>query len=314
MIPEELESLLKKQHYLLVGENKHSAVQICNWTKQSIRGKDVCYKEKFYGIKSHRCCQMTPAIEFCQHKCVFCWRAIEHNQGIKIPKIDNPKEIIDECMKAQKKLLAGFGGSKDADKKKFQEAQTPNQFAISLSGEPTIYKKLPELLDELKKRDITSFVVSNGENPDMLKKINPTQLYVSMIAPNEALFKKISNSCYKDCWKRYLTTLKLLKQKSKTTRTVLRMTLIKWVNMIEHENYAKLIQMAQPDFIEIKSYMHVGFSQKRLKRENMPLHEEVNQFAQELLKFLPDYRIIDEKENSRVVLLSDGKKDKKIKH
>ncbi|MCX6741713.1 MAG: 4-demethylwyosine synthase TYW1 [Candidatus Pacearchaeota archaeon] len=312
MIPAQLELLLKKQHYALVGKNKHSAVQICNYTKQSIRGKDICYKEKFYGIKSHRCCQMTPAIEFCQHKCVFCWRAIEHNQGINIPKIDNPKEIIDECMKAQKKLLAGFGGSKDADKKKFQEAQTPNQFAISLSGEPTIYKKLPELLDELKQRNITSFVVSNGENPEMLKKINPTQLYVSMIAPNEPLFKKISNSCYKDCWKRYLKALKLLKLKSKTTRTVLRLTLIKGLNMLEPENYSKLITLATPDFIEIKSYMHVGFSQKRLKRENMPLHEEVNKFAQELLKFLPNYKLIGEKEISRVVLLSNGKKNKLI--
>jgi tRNA wybutosine-synthesizing protein 1 len=312
MIPPKLEALLKKQHYIIVGKNKHSAVQICNYTKQSIRGRDVCYKEKFYGIKSHRCCQMTPAIEFCNHQCIFCWRAIEHNQGIKIPKIDEPKEIIEECIKAQRKLLTGFGGSERSDKKKFKEAQNPMQFAISLSGEPTLYKKLPELIKLLDKQGRTSFVVSNGENTEMLKKINPTQLYVSMIAPNEKLFKKISNSCYKDCWKRYLASLKILKNKSKTTRTVLRVTLIKNINMIEHENYAKLINLAQPDFIEVKSYMHVGFSQRRLKKENMPVHEEVKSFTKELLKFLPDYKMIDEKVNSRVVLLSNGRKNKFI--
>jgi tRNA wybutosine-synthesizing protein 1 len=83
--------------------------------------------------------------------------------------------------------------------------------------------------------------------------------------------------------------------------------------MIEPENYAKLIKTAQPDFVEIKAYMNVGFSQKRLKRENMPLHPEVKNFTKEILVFLKDYKLIDEKENSRVVLLSNNSKNKKIK-
>jgi tRNA wybutosine-synthesizing protein 1 len=146
----------------------------------------------------------------------------------------------------------------------------------------------------------------------MLKKIEPTQLYISMIAPNGALFQRISNSCNKDCWKRYLKSLNILRQKSKQTRTVLRLTLIKGLNMVEPENYAKLIELSEPDFIEIKSYMHVGFSQKRLKQENMPSHAEVKAFVQALLNLLPSYKLIDEKANSRVVLLSNGRKDKLI--
>jgi len=60
MIRKEIKEKLTRQHYALIG--KHSAVQICRWTKKSLRNEGVCYKEKFYGIKSHRCCQMSPYI------------------------------------------------------------------------------------------------------------------------------------------------------------------------------------------------------------------------------------------------------------
>ena len=43
---------LEKQGYRVVGNN--SAVKICNWTKKSLTDKGVCYKEKFYGIKSNK--------------------------------------------------------------------------------------------------------------------------------------------------------------------------------------------------------------------------------------------------------------------
>jgi tRNA wybutosine-synthesizing protein 1 len=310
MIPKHIQEMLKKQHYALVGN--HSAVQICNYTKQALSGKDFCYKQKFYGIKSERCCQVAVSVMWCEHKCVFCWRPIEYNLGIKIKKEDSPKKIIDDCIKMQKKLLSGFGGNSDVSRYKWQESLIPKHFAISLSGEPTLYKKLPELIQLLKKMKITSFVVSNGENPDMLKKINPTQLYISMIAPNEALFKKISSSCHKDCWQRYLKTLKLLKQKSRTTRTVLRITLIKNLNMIEPENYAKLIKISNPDFVEMKAYMNIGFSRSRLSHKDMPSHVQVKNFAKKILKYIPKYKLIDEKKNSRVVLLSNSKKEKLI--
>jgi len=36
--------------------------------------------------------------------------------------------------------------------KKWKEAQEPIQFAISLSGEPTLYSKIGELIEELRRR------------------------------------------------------------------------------------------------------------------------------------------------------------------
>ncbi len=48
MIHEELVKDMEKSGYRFVG--RHSAVKICNWTRQAIRGRDTCYKQKFYGI------------------------------------------------------------------------------------------------------------------------------------------------------------------------------------------------------------------------------------------------------------------------
>ncbi len=132
MVDEKVKKLLKKQHYEVVGE--HSAVQVCRWTKKSLRDEGVCYKEKFYGIKSHQCCQMTPSL-WCPNQCLHCWRAIEFTTGNKIPdKISSPKEIIDECIQAQRKLLTGFKilpqtkhiTVSKANMKKWEEAQEPN--------------------------------------------------------------------------------------------------------------------------------------------------------------------------------------------
>ena len=116
MLPQRVKKILKKQHYEIVG--KHSALQICRWTKKSLRDEGVCYKEKFYGIKSHLCCQMTPAVMWCPNKCVHCWRAIELTLGDKLNgKINSPKEIIEGCIKSQRKLLLGFKIDKNSKKK-----------------------------------------------------------------------------------------------------------------------------------------------------------------------------------------------------
>ena len=312
MLPKKLQNLLKKQHYALVGN--HSAVQICSWTKKSLLDQDYCYKQKFYGIKSHRCCQMTPSVAWCQHRCLFCWRAIEHTLGDKIKgKIDSPKEIIDECIKAQKKQLIGFKGNKKVNWKKLHEAFEPMHFAISLAGEPTIYPKISELIKELKKRKITSFLVTNGMLPEVLARIEPpTQLYVSLDAPNEHIYKKIDRPV-SGSWKKLMKTLKILPKLSKRTRTVLRLTLVRNINMTDAQGYAKLIKIAQPKFVEVKAYMCVGFSRKRLKYTDMPSHSEIKDFAKQISKY-SGYKLIDEKKNSRVVLLMKrDAKDRKLR-
>ena len=59
MDPEKRE-VLERQGYRIVGE--HSGVKLCHWTKASLTKGIGCYKQTFYGIESHRCLQMTPAV------------------------------------------------------------------------------------------------------------------------------------------------------------------------------------------------------------------------------------------------------------
>ena len=49
------------------------------------------------------------------------------------------------------------------------------------------------------------------------------------------------------------------------------------------EEYAKLIRKADPDFVEVKAYMYVGSSRKRLTLDNMPSFDEVKEFAKKIL-------------------------------
>lgn len=299
MVNEAYKKLLEKQQYELIGE--HSAVKICTWTKKSIRGEGVCYKEKFYGIKSHRCCQLSVTVNYCDMDCVYCWR--EHYNE-PFDKIDNPEELVDKAIKAQQKLLSGFGGLEKASKQKLKEAQNPNQFAISLTGETLYYPLLNELIAELKKRKYSSFVVTNGMLPDVLEKIEPpTQLYISLDSPNKELQKRICKPLHKNSWERLLKSLEVLKKLKDKTRTCLRITMINGLNDFDPRGYAELIKMAEPHFVEVKAYMFLGASQLKLKIENMPRHDEVKEFAQQLAEY-SGYNIKDEQEESRVVLLT----------
>ena len=85
--------------------------------------------------------------------------------------------------------------------------------------------------------------------------------------------------------------------------TVLRLTLARYLNLTHPKSYARLIEKANPTYIEPKAYMHVGFSRLRLGYENMPSHEEIRSFA-EALANETGYTILDEAPDSRVVLLS----------
>lgn len=295
-----VKEMLKKQQYAFVGE--HSAVKICSYTKKSIVDKDICYKQKFYGIQSHRCCQMTPCM-VCNNSCIFCWRDLSAHTAIKIgKKVDKPEDIIEKCIAAQRKLLTGFGGNTKTNKKKFKEAQEIKHVAISLTGEPTIYPKLNELIKAFKKRGISTFVVSNGMLPDKIKNMElPTQLYISVDAPNEELFNKIDRPLLKDGWKRLMRTLKHISKMK--TRIVLRFTIIKGMNDVEPEQWAELIKLAKPKFVEVKSYMFVGSSRQRLSLKNMMTHEEIMEFSKRISEHC-DYKIIDDKKESRVALLA----------
>jgi tRNA wybutosine-synthesizing protein 1 len=301
MISDELRALLLKQKYKLIGRN--AGVKLCTWTKHSLRGKGACYKEKFYGISSHRCLQMAPAINVCSHNCVFCWRATQFTQT-KVYDPDEPAEIIDRAIDAQRMLLSGFGGFEGVDKQKLKEAYNPNQVAISLSGEPTLYPYLPELITRFMQRNFTTFVVSNGTNPQMLERIKPTQLYITLPAPNEEIYKKTCQPLIMDGWKKINESLDILHDKSaRRARTVARLTLVRNINMLDPKGYAKLIEKYLPMYVEAKAYMAVGFSRQRLGMNFMPNHAEIVEFAQKLAEET-GYIITDEQTPSRVVLLA----------
>lgn len=302
---ENLKKRLEKQHYALVGN--HSAVKLCHWMKQSLLHKRHCYKQEFYGIKSHRCLQMTPTINHCNHACLFCWRY----QGFTENKIDNPddpKDILEKAIDEQRRLITGFKGDERCDLEKWDEANHPNMVACSLSGEPTLYPKLDEFFSECHKKDMTTFLVTNGTNPDVLSQMDPLpkQLYVSLVAPTKEIYKKLCIPYIPKGWERINETLELLS--SLDTRVVIRHTLVKNWNMNpEHvDDYATLIQKADPLFIEPKGYVFVGGSRKRMTLSYMPSHQEIKDFSKDLA-MKTGYEMINEKEDSRVVLLSKKK-------
>jgi tRNA wybutosine-synthesizing protein 1 len=302
MINTDLRGVLEKQKYRLIG--RHSAIKLCTWTKKSIRDQGVCYKQQFYGIECHRCLQMTPAVSWCTHKCLFCWRNVEQTLGTELPGYDEPSYIIDEAIKLQRKLMEGYAGVPEkVNQKKYREAQDPNQAAISLAGEPTIYPKIGELITEFKRRHFGTFLVTNGTLPKRLEKLEtlPTQLYLSMVAPNSDVYQKVCNPSHHGNWDKIKETIALFP--SLDTKKAVRITLVKGINMVSPEGYAKMLDVAQPDYIEVKAYMYVGSSRMRLTIDNMPSFAEVQGFATDLSEST-GYRIKDYKRDSRVILLS----------
>ncbi|GIU69400.1 MAG: 4-demethylwyosine synthase TYW1 [Candidatus Woesearchaeota archaeon] len=294
---------LERQQYRIIGE--HSAVKTCGWTKNMIKGKGGCYKLKFYGIMSNQCMQMTTSIS-CANRCTFCWR------GYKAPVskewkwgVDDPEMILEGSIKAHHKLLEGYGGMPEA-KEAYQRSKTIKHVALSLTGEPIIYPRINELIDKFNKKGISTFLVTNAQYPESIRELAPiTQLYVSLDAPNKELLKEVDLPLFEDYWERLMKSLEYLSQKKQ--RTCIRLTIIKSINDIEPNKYAELIMKGNPDFIEVKAYMHVGASRLRLKRENMPSHDEVTAFTKELIKYLPDYEMVSEHKPSRVWMLAKKK-------
>ncbi|MEE9322956.1 MAG: radical SAM protein, partial [Candidatus Aenigmarchaeota archaeon] len=244
------------------GVYNHSAVQICAWTKKSLHNEGFCYKQKFYGIDTHRCMEFSPSAVFCEQNCIFCWRPMEFMKfrGMGKGEVDGPEEIYERLLDERRKLLSGFPGDGKTDMEKHGESLKPNHFAISLSGEPTLYPKLPELVRFLRNLPETRsvFIVTNGQEPGMMETLArspPTQLYLSVNAPNKTLFERINCPVYKDGWERFLESLGIFSRLN--TRRVLRLTMIKGMNMDSSfvKDYAELIEKGNPHFIEIKAYM-----------------------------------------------------------
>jgi tRNA wybutosine-synthesizing protein 1 len=256
----------------------------------------MCYKHQFYGIASHRCVQLTPTLR-CNQRCLFCWRAVEED----VPEEEEcpPETIFAGVQKLQKRALAGYNAVLDntVTEELWKEALTPNQVAISLSGEPTIYSQLPELICLFNSAGYTTFMVSNGTNPSMLSRCHPYQQYVSLAAPDRETYLSLCRP-FEDYWDRIRESLALLANR----RSAIRVTLVAGLNDFAPERYAALIQDSGAMFVEVKGYMYLGYSRNRLTRENMPEHARVRAFAEQIAAAC-DYQIRDENRLSRVVCL-----------
>lgn len=255
---------------------------------------------------------MTPALFYCTQQCLFCWRAQSGDLGItwdemKLPVWDSPEDIVEGSIKAQLEILSGYKGNPKTNQQRFKEALTPKHAAISLTGEPTLYKPIGELIQAFHRKGFTTFLVSNGTVPSALAKLSeePTQLYISVCAPDEKTYKYVSRPQIPKAWEKINKTLGLLP--SFKCPTVIRITSVRGLNMKNIEGYAKLIGKAGSTYIEPKAYMHIGFSRLRLSYENMPSHREIREFAMQLAEET-GYNIIDESKESRVVLLSSLEK------
>jgi tRNA wybutosine-synthesizing protein 1 len=222
---------------------------------------------------------------------------------MRLPAWDSPEDIVEGSIKAQLEILSGYKGNPETNQKKFREALTPRHAAISLTGEPTLYRHIGKLIQTFHRRGFTTFLVSNGTVPSALARLDeePTQLYISVCAPDEETFKHVSRPQIPKAWEKLNQTLELLS--SFKCPTVIRITLVRGLNMKNIKGYAKLIEKANPTYIEPKAYMHVGFSRLRLGYECMPNHREIQEIATQIAKET-SYNIIDESQESRVVLLS----------
>ncbi|HEC76174.1 MAG TPA: 4-demethylwyosine synthase TYW1 [Thermoplasmatales archaeon] len=307
---EETKKILQNQGYGIVG--KHSAVKLCHWLRKSLLEGKQCYKNTFYGIESHRCLQMSPSAFHCTQKCVYCWRF----QGFTLTKIDEkdadePRYILEKSIEEQYRLLSGYKGDDRVSIEKWKEAIKPKHVACSLTGEPTLYPFLSDFFEECHKKGMTTFLVTNGTNPSAIEKMDtlPKQLYVTVSAPNEEIYKKLCCPLVPRAWEKLNKILEILP--SLNTRTVIRHTLVREWNLGHEKEYAKLDEKAEPWFIEPKGYMFLGYSRERMKIENMPSHEEIRKFGENLAD-LTGYEIELERKDSRVILLGKGK-ERRIK-
>jgi tRNA wybutosine-synthesizing protein 1 len=273
-------------------------------------GAEHCYKQRFYGVPTHRCLQMTPSLGHCTQSCVFCWRATPETLGVgweqtrPISHGDDPDAIVEGAIASHRKLIYGWGGNQKVTEQFLRDALNPVHAAISLEGEPTLYERLGDLVASFKSHGFRSvFIVTNGTNPKALTSLStePSQLYVSLCASDEETFKRTCRPMIPDAWSKVRETLDLLR--SFKCPTVIRQTLVPRFNMNNISGYADLILSAEPTYVEPKGAMSVGFARQRFAYDEMANFAQIKTFAAELSD-RTGYSTIDEQYESNIVLLS----------
>eukprot|EP01069_Polyplicarium_translucidae_P001222 Polyplicarium_translucidae@DN1580_c0_g1_i2.p1 len=230
--------------------------------------------------------EATPSLA-CANKCIFCWRHHQNPVGTAWRwKTDDPRDIVEGFIMEHLKMIKPLKGLPDLDPSRFAAACRVKHCALSLVGEPVMYPRLNELLAELHARHVSTFLVTNAQFPDAMRRAPPcTQLYVSVDGAEPSELKAVGRPLFTDFWDRYMESLDVLRLKEQ--RTVFRLTLIKERNMGHLQQYADLVERGQPDFIEVKGVTYCGTSSTSgLTIKNCPWHEEVLEFCESLAVLL----------------------------
>jgi tRNA wybutosine-synthesizing protein 1 len=313
-LPKSLAESMRKQGYHFVG--RHSATKICAYASRSLKGGGTCYKHQFYGLRSWRCVQSTPALG-CNLSCVFCWRTIPEEVGHKwnelnaVGEWDSPATIADGLVEEHKRIVTGYKGNDKVDMERWRESNDPAHIALSLTGEPLFYPKLNELLKEFKKRRLSTFLVTNGTMTGALKKLKalPTQLYVSVQAPNAEIYAMtVRPKGAGATWSNFLEFLKVFSKLK--TRRAFRLTLVRGLNMTDAAGYASLVGVGKPHYVEVKGFVYVGGARnpkRGLEFDQMPKKDEIIEFAKAIATGT-GYLFADYHESSNVALLCRDKK------
>lgn len=234
-------------------------------------------------------------------------------------------------------IVEKFVASREGIINVHMEAAKPKHVAISYDGEPTMYTRLGELISEFRKRGISTFVVTNGTFPERIIEMKetgnlPTQLYVTMAAPDRETYLKVCSSVkpyfpvHSDHWERLNRTLGLLS--SLDCRTVVRITSVRGVNMISPELYRERIRSANPSFLEVKGFSITGNAPRISERlgvtntsggnndlykiafQYSPTHEEMIRFASEISENFSLFPLVSKSRINRQVLMNVGWHDK----
>jgi len=230
---------------------------------------------------------------------------------------DSPEQLFDAVVEEYFRTLKAYDPkyNKSVDAEMWADAMKgPDHLATSLIGEPLMYPKIDDLMYLGKKRGMTTFIVTNGTFPKVLERMHtlPHQLYISVVGPDYKTWAMMTRPLWnaRQQWEDLLDTLQLVP--SLGIRTVFRITAVKNYNMVHPEKYVRLIEMAEPDFVEVKGYSWVGRSRDRLARSSQPTMEDIRSFAA-MLEDLTSYEIKDEVPRARVVLLWNGKTPLELK-
>jgi len=202
------------------------------------------------------------------------------------------------------------------------QALYPNHAAISLDGEPLLYPRISEFVEEFRNRKMTTFIVTNSTLPERINSLTafPSQLYLTLPASNEQIYKKICRPMVKDGWKRIMETMESIE--SLSCRTLVRLTAVKDLNIKEDDklikDYLKIIENANPNFFEIKGFTLQASA--LLINERLKSNEPINYYFPEYLYLkniakqfeeLGNFPLIFENEVSRDFLFAvNWQKDK----